>query len=361
MNIFFVKVSNRGCENTVFCHLCTESPDLRVVQKPLPGRRRSYGMLWLQSVIIMRKEHILVIGAGGQIGAVLTDALRSVYGHHHVVASDLKALPESDGPSVVLNALDAAALNEVVDKYKITQVYHLAAILSATGEKDPMWAWNINMTSLFNVLELARQKPLKKVYFPSSIAVFGREANHYDTPQFEVLIPETVYGISKVAGENWANYYFRRYGTDVRSLRYPGIIGYQSMPGGGTTDYAVDIYHYAARNEPFECFLRADTALPMLYMPDAIRATIELMEAPAEKIKVRTSYNLSGMSFTPAEITASIRKVKPDFQISYKPDFRQKIADSWPASIDDTPARRDWNWKPEFDLDTMTVDMLKHL
>lgn len=309
----------------------------------------------------MRKEQILIIGAGGQIGAVLTDALRSIYGPDRVVASDIRPLPDANGPSEVLNALDGEALNALVSKHKINQIYHLAAILSATGEKDPLWAWNINMTSLFNVLEVARSKGLHKVYYPSSIAVFGREANHYDTPQHEVLIPETVYGISKVAGENWANYYFRRYGTDVRSIRYPGIIGYQSMPGGGTTDYAVDIYHYAVRKEAFECFLRADTTLPMLYMPDAIRGTIELMEASADKIMVRTGYNLAGMSFTPAEIAASIQKVYPDFKISYKPDFRQKIADSWPASIDDSLARRHWGWKPEFDLDMMTKDMLKNL
>ena len=309
----------------------------------------------------MRKEQILIIGAGGQIGAVLTDALRSIYGPDRVIASNIRPLPDANGPSEVLNALDGEALNALVSKHKINQIYHLAAILSATGEKDPLWAWNINMTSLFNVLEVARSKGLHKVYYPSSIAVFGREANHYDTPQHEVLIPETVYGISKVAGENWANYYFRRYGTDVRSIRYPGIIGYQSMPGGGTTDYAVDIYHYAVRKEAFECFLRADTTLPMLYMPDAIRGTIELMEASADKIMVRTGYNLAGMSFTPAEIAASIQKVYPDFKISYKPDFRQKIADSWPASIDDSLARRHWGWKPEFDLDMMTKDMLKNL
>jgi threonine 3-dehydrogenase len=309
----------------------------------------------------MFKEKILIIGAGGQIGSVLTDALRSVYGTDQVIASDLRPLPDASGPTEVLNALDGEALNALVTRHKINQIYHLAAILSATGEKDPLWAWNINMTSLFNVLEVARNKGIKKVYYPSSIAVFGREANHYDTPQHEVLIPETVYGISKVAGENWANYYYRRYGTDVRSLRYPGIIGYQSMPGGGTTDYAVDIYHFAVRNKHFECFLRDNTSLPMLYMPDAIRATIELMEAAADKITIRTSYNLAGMSFTPAEIYQSIQKICPEFTISYKPDFRQKIADSWPASIDDSLARRDWGWKPEFDLDAMSADMIKNL
>lgn len=309
----------------------------------------------------MKQENILIIGAGGQIGAVLTEALREVYGDDHVVASDLKPLEEQSGPTEILNALDGEALEAIVKKWRINQIYHLAAILSATGEKDPLRAWNINMNSLFNVLEIARQRSLNKVYFPSSIAVFGREAAHQDTPQYEVLIPETVYGISKVAGENWANYYYRRYGVDVRSVRYPGIIGYQSMPGGGTTDYAVDIYHYAIQQKPFECFLRADTRLPMLYMPDAIRGTLELMEAPANRLSVRTSYNLAGMSFTPAEVAESIKKIMPHFKITYKPDFRQAIADSWPASIDDSAARHDWNWRPEYDLDAMTKDMLHHL
>lgn len=309
----------------------------------------------------MKQENILIIGAGGQIGAVLTEALREVYGNDHVVASDLKPLEEQSGPTEILNALDGEALEAIVKKWRINQIYHLAAILSATGEKDPLRAWNINMNSLFNVLEIARQRSLSKVYFPSSIAVFGREAAHENTPQYEVLIPETVYGISKVAGEQWANYYYRRYGVDVRSVRYPGIIGYQSMPGGGTTDYAVDIYHYAIQQKPYECFLSAETRLPMLYMPDAIRGTLELMEAPANRLSVRTSYNLAGMSFTPAEVAGSIKKQMPNFKISYKPDFRQAIADSWPASIDDSAARHDWNWRPEYDLDAMTKDMLHHL
>ncbi|MBK8428301.1 MAG: NAD-dependent epimerase/dehydratase family protein [Lewinellaceae bacterium] len=309
----------------------------------------------------MKQDRILIIGAGGQIGAVLTEALREVYQPDHVIAADLRALSPQDGPTEILDALDGAALEEIVKKWRITQIYHLAAILSANGEKNPLWAWDINMRSLFNVLEISRQRQLAKVYFPSSIAVFGREASHHNTPQYEVLIPETVYGISKVAGENWANYYYRRYGLDVRSLRYPGIVGYQSMPGGGTTDYAVDIYHYAVQNKPYECFLSAHTRLPMLYMPDAIRATLELMEAPSNHLSVRTSYNLASMSFTPEEVTASIRKSIPSFKITHKPDFRQAIADSWPASIDDSAARADWGWKPEFDLDTMTVDMLKHL
>ncbi|MBV6441640.1 MAG: NAD-dependent epimerase/dehydratase family protein [Haliscomenobacteraceae bacterium CHB4] len=309
----------------------------------------------------MKQDRILIIGAGGQIGSVLTDALREVYQPDNVVATDLRDLGPQEGPVEILNALDPLALEEVVKKWKINQIYHLAAILSATGEKDPMKAWDINMRSLFNVLEISRQRNLAKVYFPSSIAVFGREAAHANTPQYEVLIPETVYGISKVAGENWANYYYRRYGVDVRSIRYPGIIGYQSMPGGGTTDYAVDIYHYAIQAKPYECFLSQDTSLPMLYMPDAIRATLELMEAPANRLSVRTSYNLAGMSFTPAEVAASIRKLMSNFKITYKPDFRQAIADSWPASIDDSAARHDWGWKPEFDLDAMTKDMLHHL
>lgn len=309
----------------------------------------------------MNPDTILIIGAGGQIGAVLTEALRGVFGADHVIATDLRPLENHSGPSEILDALDGEALLGLVKKYRPTQVYHLAAILSATGEKNPMWAWDVNMRSLFNVLEISREQQVAKVYFPSSIAVFGREAAPAMTPQFSVLIPETVYGISKVAGENWANYYHRRYGMDVRSLRYPGIIGYQSMPGGGTTDYAVDIYHYAIQGKHFECFLRADTPLPMLYMDDAIRATLELMDAPAQNLTVRTSYNLAGMTFNPAEIAASIRKEIPAFSISYQPDFRQAIADSWPASIDDSAARRDWGWKPRFDLDAMTRDMLFHL
>lgn len=309
----------------------------------------------------MKQDNILVIGAGGQIGAVLTDTLREVHGANHVIATDLRDLGEQAGPTAILNVLDPVALEELVKKWRINQIYHLAAILSATGEKDPMWAWDVNMKGLFHVLEIARQRSLNKVYFPSSIAVFGREAVHRNTPQYEVLIPETVYGISKVAGENWCNYYYRRYGLDVRSLRYPGIIGYQSMPGGGTTDYAVDIYHYAVRGEPYECFLSANTRLPMLYMPDAIRATLEVMEAPTNRLSVRTSYNLAGMSFTPHEVAQSIRREMPDFKIKYKPDFRQAIADSWPASIDDSLARSDWGWRPEFDLNRMTTDMLLHL
>jgi len=306
-------------------------------------------------------ERILLVGAGGQIGTVLTAALRDAYGADNVLASDLHPLEGQDGPTATLDATKRADLEALAARHRATQIYHLAAILSATGEKNPMWAWDINMSSLFNVLEVARTQGIQKVYYPSSIAVFGEQAPAVDTPQYAPLIPTTVYGISKVAGEHWANYYFKRYGLDVRSLRYPGIIGYQSMPGGGTTDYAVDIYHHAAKQQPYTCFLGPDTRLPMLYMDDAIRATIELMEAPAERIKVRTSYNLAGMSFTPAEVTDAIRQHVPDFEVSYVPDFRQAIADSWPQSIDDSAARSDWGWAPRFDLRAMTADMLAQL
>jgi nucleoside-diphosphate-sugar epimerase len=309
----------------------------------------------------MAQQKILITGAGGQIGAVLTLALRDLHGSAHVLATDLRKLEDTSGPTAVLDALDREALSGLVEANRITQIYHLAAILSATGERDPLWAWNINMGSLFNVLEVARAFGVERVYYPSSIAVFGEEAIQSLTPQHSVLIPSTVYGISKVAGEHWGNYYFHRYGLDVRSLRYPGIIGHQTLPGGGTTDYAVDIYHYALRGETFTCFLGPDTRLPMCYMDDAIRATLEVMEAPAASIRVRTGYNLSGMSFTPAEIASSIQRELPDFSIRYAPDFRQAIADSWPGSIDDTAARTDWGWCPRFDLDAMTKDMFVHL
>ena len=309
----------------------------------------------------MHKDRILVVGAGGQIGSVLTEALRLRYGADRVIATDIRPLHDPSGPSAILDALDRAALDAACAQYNVTQIYHLAAILSATGEKDPMRAWDINMNGLFNVLEIARLRQLDKVYFPSSIAVFGSNARHDGTPQNENLTPETVYGISKAAGENWCNYYHKRYGLDVRSLRYPGIVGYQSPPGGGTTDYAVDIYHYAVADKPYVCFLKPDARLPMMYMDDAIRATIEIMEAPAEQIRIRTSYNISAISFTPAEIAASIQRLRPGFRVDYAPDFRQQIAESWPARIDDSAARADWGWNHRFDLDAMTDDMLAHL
>lgn len=308
----------------------------------------------------MKKEQIIVLGANGQIGTVLTEELRKVYGVENVLATDLQKHPIQEGLFEQLDILNAQRLNEVVENRQITQIYHLAAILSARGEQNPKWAWDINMTGLFNVLEVAKNYNCK-VFFPSSIAVFGSEAPKANTPQHAVLQPKTVYGISKVAGEHWCNYYHEKYNVDVRSVRYPGIIGYQSMPGGGTTDYAVEIYHKALQGEAFQCFLSADTMLPMMYMPDAIRATLELMAAPAEQIKVRTSYNIAGMSFDPQEVYDAIKRQIPDFQITYEPDFRQAIADSWPHSIDDSHAREDWHWQPEYDLQSMTRDMLAHL
>jgi nucleoside-diphosphate-sugar epimerase len=257
--------------------------------------------------------------------------------------------------------MDKEALGALVKKERVTQIYHLAAVLSATGEKNPQFAWQLNMDSLLHVLELAKECRLDKIYWPSSIAVFGPGTPKINTPQFCEKNPNTVYGISKLAGEGWCNYYFEKYGVDVRSLRYPGLIGYKSLPGGGTTDYAVDIYHKAIANQPFTCFLSEDTYLPMMYMPDAIKATLDLMNAPKEAVKIRSSYNLTGMSFSPKEIFASIKKEVPNFEINYQVDFRQAIADSWPDSIDDSRAQADWGWKSSYDLDRMSRDILKHL
>jgi nucleoside-diphosphate-sugar epimerase len=312
----------------------------------------------------MIKEKILVIGASGQIGVELTLALRKMYGNANVVASDLREendLLKGTGPYVSLDVMNKEMLHVQVIRQGITQIYLLAAILSATGEKNPNLAWSLNMQSLLNVLDIAREEKLSKVYWPSSIAVFGPTSPKQNCPQATVIEPVTVYGISKFAGEFWCNYYNRRYGVDVRSLRYPGLISYKSAPGGGTTDYAVEIFHEALDEKKYECFLREDTYLPMMYMPDAIRATIELMEADASKISTRTSYNISGMSFSPKEIAAEVKKHIPEFTISYKPDYRQAIADSWPQSIDDKVARNDWGWKEEFDLGSMTKDMLENL
>lgn len=309
----------------------------------------------------MQPDKILLTGAGGQLGTVLTASLRDHFGEKNVVATDIRPLFDEFGPTETLDVLDGNALHEACRRHGITQIYHLAAILSARGESNPMQAWKINMDSLFNVLETARGLAMRKVYFPSSIAVFGAESRRVNTPQFGPLIPSTVYGISKAAGENWSRYFFLKYGLDVRSLRYPGIIGWQSKAGGGTTDYAVEIYDFAVRGQKFICFLKKNTRLPMIYMDDAIRGTIEMMEAEASKIQVRTSYNLAAMSFTPAEIADSIRREIPGFEIGYRPDFRQAIADSWPKSIDDSAARKDWGWQPKFDLDSMTRDMILHL
>ena len=312
----------------------------------------------------MVKEKVLVIGASGQIGVELTLALRRIYGNANVVASDLREeneLLKGSGPYVSLDVMNKEMLHVQVIRQNITQIYLLAAILSATGEKNPNLAWHLNMQGLLNVLDIAREEKLHKVYWPSSIAVFGPTSPRENCPQRTIIEPITVYGISKYAGEFWCNYFHQRYGVDVRSLRYPGLISYKSAPGGGTTDYAVEIFHEALEERSYNCFLREDTYLPMMYMPDAIRATIQLMEAPADKLSVRTAYNVSALSFSPREIAAEIKKHIPDFTIAYAPDYRQQIADSWPKSIDDSVARADWNWKPEYDLSRMTADMFENL
>jgi nucleoside-diphosphate-sugar epimerase len=312
----------------------------------------------------MIREKILVIGASGQIGVELTLALRKIYGNANVVASDLREendLLKGTGPYVSLDVMNKEMLHVQVIRQNITQIYLLAAILSATGEKNPNLAWSLNMQSLLNVLDIAKEEKIAKVYWPSSIAVFGPTSPKKDCPQQTVIEPITVYGISKYAGEFWCNYYFQRWGVDVRSLRYPGLISYKSAPGGGTTDYAVEIFHDALEEGSYECFLQNDTYLPMMYMPDAIKATIQLMEAPAEKIRIRTSYNIAAMSFSPAEIAAQIQKHLPGFAITYKPDYRQQIANSWPQSIDDSVARQDWGWSEDYDLERMTEDMFRNL
>jgi nucleoside-diphosphate-sugar epimerase len=327
-------------------------------------KRISYYIWQLIFKIAMQRDKILVIGASGQIGVELTLALRKMYGNANVVASDLREqnpLLEGTGPYVSLDVMNKEMLHVQVIRQNITQIYLLAAILSATGEKNPNLAWHLNMQGLLNVLDIAREEKIHKVYWPSSIAVFGPTSPKQNCPQQTIIEPTTVYGISKYAGEFWCNYFFQRYGVDVRSIRYPGLISYKSAPGGGTTDYSIEIFHEALEEKKYECFLKEDTYLPMMYMPDAIRATIELMEAPASAIKIRTSYNVSGMSFSPKEIAEEIKKHIPDFAISYKPDYRQAIADSWPQSIDDTVARNDWGWKEEYSLSAMTKDMLDNL
>lgn len=309
-------------------------------------------------------EKILIVGACGQIGVELTLALRKLHGNDNVLATDLKdehPLLKGTGPFKNLDALDHEAMRALVKSEGITQIYLLAALLSATGEKNPKKAWDINMQSLIQVLDIGVEEKLNKIYWPSSIAVFGPTTPREHTPQETVVEPRTVYGISKYAGELWCQYYHQRYGLDVRSLRYPGLISWKSEPGGGTTDYAVEIYHEALKHGKYTCFLGEDTYLPMMYMDDAIRATIELMEAPADRIKTRMSYNISAMSFSPKEIAESISYHIPDFTIDYAPDFRQAIADGWPKSIDDSAARQDWGWQQEFDLNRMTHEMLKNL
>ena len=307
---------------------------------------------------------ILIIGACGQIGTELTQKLRAIYGVENVIASDIRKLNidvVNSGPFEVVNALDFNQIQHLVEIHNIDEIYLMAALLSATAEKNPAFAWDLNMNSLFHVLNLAKAGKIKKIFWPSSIAVFGPTTPRENTPQYTIMEPSTVYGISKQSGERWCEYYHNTYGVDVRSIRYPGLISWSSPPGGGTTDYAVDIFYKALSKKKYECFLSSETKMPMMYMDDAIAATIQIMQSPKEKIKIRSSYNLAAMSFTPTEIAAEIKKHIPEFTISYSPDFRQKIADSWPASIDDSSARKDWGWNHQFDISSTTKDMLEHL
>lgn len=306
----------------------------------------------------MKPPKILITGANGQIGQVLTAALRSKYGKDQVLATDIQKLTHENEPYEFLDILNTQRLEEIILDHKITQIYHLAALLSASGEYNPQKTWNINLNGMMSVMDLAVSHKLDKVFFPSTIGVFGKTTPKMNTPQHTSIEPETVYGITKVTGELLANYYHKRYNLDIRSIRYPGIISYQSLPVGGTTDYAVEIYYHAKKRQKYECFLKPDTRLPMMYMPDAVKATLDLMSADTNDVKIRTSYNLSAMSFTPAEIATEIKKHIPTFEITYKPDFRQAIAESWTESIDDSPAREQWGWKHEYDLEKMTAEML---
>lgn len=309
-----------------------------------------------------KNKRILVIGALGQIGSELTTALAEKYGNDAVIATDIR-VPDhkTDFLFLKLDILDKDALFRVITQYEVGVIYNLAAILSAKGEQQPQLAWEINMKSLLNTLEAARELSLDKVFWPSSIAVFGPSTPRIHTPQHCEMDPSTVYGISKLAGERWCAYYAQKYGVDVRSLRYPGLISYKTLPGGGTTDYAVEIFHEAVKHGSYTSFLTENTALPMMYMPDAIRATLSIMDAPAQSIKIRSSYNLAGISFTPAMLAAEISRHLPAFQCKFQPDFRQAIADSWPQSIDDSEAMKDWGWKQAFDLESMTREMIMHI
>lgn len=312
----------------------------------------------------MKKDKILVIGSSGQIGTDLILALRADYGAENVVASDIRPAPKAiaeGGPFELLDVTDKEAVFAIINKHDINHVYLLAALLSATAERNPQLGWDLNMDSLSHILDIAKEGHLDRIFYPSSIAVFGSTTPKIMTPQRTIMEPQTVYGITKQAGERWAEYYFRRYKTDIRSIRYPGLISYKADPGGGTTDYAVQIYHDALTSKHHTCFLEPETTLPMMYMPDAIRATINLMQADASKLTIRSSYNLAGVSFNPNEIAANIAKYVDGFKISFEPDYRQAIAAGWPQSIDDSFAQNDWGWKPEFDLDAMTQDMLKNL
>ena len=310
------------------------------------------------------KERILIIGSSGQIGTELVMELRKMYGDENVIASDIRPSSEQvmqSGPFETLDIMDEKLLRSIVKKYEITQVYLLAALLSATAEQNIELGWSLNMRSHSHVLDLAKDGLIKKIFWPSSIAVFGPTTPMENTPQYTVMEPNTVYGITKQAGERWNEYYFNKFGVDVRSLRYPGLIGWKAAPGGGTTDYAVDIFHQAIKQGEYESFLSENTGLPMMYMPDAIRATIQLMEAPAEQVKIRSSYNLAGISFTPKQLASEIKKHIPDFKMTYNPDFRQAIADSWPSSIEDSHAQNDWGWELKYDLEKMTSEMMENL
>ena len=309
-------------------------------------------------------ERILIIGSSGQIGTNLVMELRKMYSNENIIASDIRHSSDeimNSGPFEELDILDEQLLREIVKKHKITQVYLLAALLSATSEKNIELGWKLNMRSHSHVLDLAKDGLINKIFWPSSIAVFGPTTPKENTPQYTVMEPNTVYGITKQAGERWNEYYFNKFGVDVRSIRYPGLIGWKAAPGGGTTDYAVDIFHQAIKHGKYESFISENTGLPMMYMPDAIRATIELMESPVERVKIRSSYNLEGVSFTPKEIAAEVSKHIPNFEMSYNPDFRQSIADSWPSSIDDSHAQKDWGWELKYDLEKMTSDMMRNL
>ncbi|MGF7037801.1 NAD-dependent epimerase/dehydratase family protein [Mucilaginibacter lappiensis] len=309
----------------------------------------------------MKKDKILIIGARGQIGTELTVALNRQYGPENIIAADIHPPIAGQANYITLDVLDHAALENIVRELGVTQIYLLAAMLSARGEQDIDAAWHLNIQSLLSVLKIAKNLALDKVFWPSSIAVFGPGSPKYNCPQQTRIEPNTVYGISKRAGEYWCNYYFEKHGVDVRSIRFPGLISYTAPPGGGTTDYAVDIFHQALEKGHYTCFLEEDNCLPMMYMPDAVRAVLELMNAPRESITIRTSYNLAGMSFAPCDLAAAIRAYVPGFNVSYAPDYRNTIANSWPVSIKDDQARKDWSWKPEYDLKTMTIDMLEQL
>ncbi len=309
------------------------------------------------------KESILVIGAKGQIGSELVDELRRINGDANVIATDIKLPSEefmNSGPFYQLDVLDFPKLQEIIKKHNVKQVYLLAALLSAVAEQKVKGAWRLNMEGLLGLLEIAKSENIK-LFWPSSIAVFGPTTPRDNTPQYTITEPSTVYGISKLAGERWCEYYFQKFGVDVRSIRYPGLIGYKTDPGGGTTDYAVHIFHEALKSHQYECFLSKDTMLPMMYMKDALRATIGLMDADASSVKIRSSYNLAAISFTPDQLATEIKKHIPDFKITYKPDIRQQYADSWPKSIDDSRARNDWGWKHDFDISAMTEDMLQNI